>query len=228
LPRQSNGTYVAPSNTSAVSGQTISSSAYNSLQTDLGNEITNSLDRGGRGAMTANFNVGGYQINNLANPSLSTDAANKAYADLMVPLAGGTMTGVLNCASNGLNVGSGQLLVSSGNVYSSGNITAYYTSDRKFKENIKNIPEALAKVRAISGVTFDWSDEWIKANGGEDGYHIRKRDAGVIAQEINNVLPEAVARREDGSLAVKYEKIISVLIEAIKELDEKVRKLEVR
>lgn len=178
--------------------------------------------------MTANFNSGGYQINNLASPTISTDAANKAYADLMVPLAGGTMTGNLVLPANGLNVGAGQLVVSSGNVYASGNITAYYTSDRKFKENVKNIPEALSKVRAINGVTFDWSDAWLKANGGEDGYHIRKRDAGVIAQEIERVLPEAVATREDGSLAVKYEKIISVLIEAIKELDDKVRKLEVR
>jgi len=228
MPRQSNGTYVAPSNTSAVSGQTISSSAYNSLQTDLGNEITNSVDRGGRGAMTANFNAGGYQINSLASPTISTDAANKAYADLMVPLAGGTMTGSLNLPPNGLNVGSGQLQVASGNVYASGNITAYYTSDRKFKENVQNIPEALAKVRAINGVTFDWTAEWINAHGGEDGYHIRKRDAGVIAQEIEKVLPEAVAKRGDGSLAVKYEKIISILIEAVKELDEKVRKLEVR
>ena len=66
--------------------------------------------------MTANFSLGGYQINNLATPTVSTDAATKGYADLMVPIAGGTMTGTLNLPANGLNVGSGQLIVSTGKI----------------------------------------------------------------------------------------------------------------
>jgi hypothetical protein len=97
MPRQSNGTYVAPSNTAAVSGQTISSTAYNSLQTDLGSEITNSVDRLGRSAMQANLPMGSYLINNLGTPVASTDAATKGYIDtatsnmgyLNIPESGG-------------------------------------------------------------------------------------------------------------------------------------------
>jgi hypothetical protein len=97
LPRQSNGTYVAPSNTAAVSGQTISSTAYNSLTSDLGTEITNSLDREGRSAMQANLPMGSYLINNLGTPVASTDAATKGYIDtatsnmgyLNIPESGG-------------------------------------------------------------------------------------------------------------------------------------------
>jgi len=76
MPRQSNGTYQAPGSTAAVSGQTISSSAYNTLTGDLGNEITNSLDRLGRAGMEANLSMGGFNINNVATAVVSTDAPN--------------------------------------------------------------------------------------------------------------------------------------------------------
>ena len=85
MPRQANGTYQAPAGTAAVSGQAISSSDYNTLTTDFGNEITNSLDRGGRGAMTANLPMGGNKINNLGVPVAGTDAATKDYVDAAMP-----------------------------------------------------------------------------------------------------------------------------------------------
>lgn len=373
MPRQANGTYLQPANTNAVSGTTISSSAYNNLQTDLGNEITNSVDRGGRGSMTANLNLGSYQINNLANPTTSTDGANKAYADTKLALSGGTMTGAVNfntsnnlgyqtwyngstlnalwganssysiyiqngsstgviyadqsgnftaigtissgthtitgnltasgtvsaggynclttntynsyaptltgngasgtwsinisgnaatatsassastasaCSGNSAtattatNQSGGTVSATSGSITSLGvgtaasgtsgeiratnNITAYYSSDIQFKTNIKNIADPLSKITQINGVEFDWTDKYIKDNGGEDGYFIRKHDVGVIAQEIERVLPEVVATKEDGSKAVKYERVCALLIEAIKELDKKVKRLEVR
>ena len=67
-------------------------------------------------------------------------------------------------------------------------------------------------------MTFDWTDEEIERRGGEDGYFVRKHDVGVIAQEVEIVLPEIVAERLDGYKAVKYEMIVPLLIEAIKEL----------
>ncbi len=85
MPRQANGTYQAPAGTAAVSNQDISSSDYNTLNTDFGNEITNSLDRGGRGAMTANLPMGGNKINNLGVPVAGTDAATKDYVDAAMP-----------------------------------------------------------------------------------------------------------------------------------------------
>jgi hypothetical protein len=68
----------------------------------------------------------------------------------------------------------------------------------------------------IRGVYFDWTDEHITSRGGEDGYFVRKHDIGVIAQEVEAILPEIVATRDNGFKAVKYEKIVPLLIEAIK------------
>ncbi|PAY07191.1 hypothetical protein CK489_15435 [Bradyrhizobium sp. UFLA03-84] len=81
MPRQSNGTYQQPANTAAVPSTPIGSSAYNTLITDLGNEITNSLDRGGRSAMTAALPMGGQKITGMADPTVATDGATKNYVD---------------------------------------------------------------------------------------------------------------------------------------------------
>jgi hypothetical protein len=110
----------------------------------------------------------------------------------------------------------------SGEIRATNNITGYYTSDRSLKENIRNIESALSKVKSINGVMFDWKQDYIDSRGGEDGYFVRKQDTGVIAQEVESILPEVVGTREDGTKAVAYEKFAGLLIEAIKELDVKV------
>jgi len=115
-----------------------------------------------------------------------------------------------------------------GNINSRGNITAYYTSDRSLKTNVINISNALEKVNQINGVEFDWTDEYIAKHGGVDGYFNRKHDVGVIAQEIEAVLPEVVATKDDGTKAVRYEKIVALLIEAVKELSAEVEELKKR
>jgi len=76
-------------------------------------------------------------------------------------------------------------------------------------------------INQIRGVHFDWTDEHIKSRGGEDGFFVRKHDIGVIAQEIEMILPEIVATRDTGYKAVKYEKIVPLLIESVKELNQK-------
>lgn len=106
----------------------------------------------------------------------------------------------------------------SGEIRATNEITAYYSSDRNLKTNIIPIENALDKIRSLSGVMFDWTDEYIEARGGEDGYFVRKHDTGVIAQDVQSVLPEVVATREDGTLAVKYEKMMGLVIQAINEL----------
>ena len=57
--------------------------------------------------------------------------------------------------------------------------------------------------------------------GGEDDYFMRRKDIGVIAQELEEVLPEVVATRKTGIKAVRYDKIVPLLIEAVKELSDK-------
>ena len=91
---------------------------------------------------------------------------------------------------------------------------------KRLKENIKPIQEPVKKTKSISGVEFDWNETLQSIYKGHD--------IGVIAQEIEKVLPEVVTTREDGYKAVKYEKIVALLIEAIKEQQSSIEKLESR
>jgi len=124
-----------------------------------------------------------------------------------------------NYQFNSIGVGTAAS-TTTGEIRATGDITAYYSSDIRLKENITPIPNALEKVNQISGNTYDWKD-------GYDEIHSHKgNDVGVIAQEIENVLPQIVTNRDNGYKAVQYEKIIPLLIEAIKELSAKVKELE--
>jgi len=122
-----------------------------------------------------------------------------------------------NVQFNSLGVGTAGSAVT-GEIRATNEITAYYTSDARLKENVVTIEGAIEKVCAIRGVTFDWTQQHVEARGGEDGYFVRKHDVGVIAQEVEMVLPEVVAQREDGFKAVRYEKMVPLLIEAVKQL----------
>lgn len=115
-----------------------------------------------------------------------------------------------------------------GEIRATDNVTAYYSSDINLKTNIKPIDEPLKKLLQITGVYFDWKDDYIDQRGGEDGYFVRKNDVGVIAQEIEKVLPEIVATRDNGYKAVRYELLIPLLIEAIKEQQEQIDDLKKR
>jgi hypothetical protein len=92
-----------------------------------------------------------------------------------------------------------------GDVIATGIITA--NSDIKLKENIEIINNALEKVNQIRGVTFTRNDQDDK----------QKRHAGVIAQEVEKVLPEVVIEGNDGIKSVAYGNFVGLLIEAIKE-----------
>ena len=105
-------------------------------------------------------------------------------------------------------------LDSSGNVTTPGNVTAY--SDITLKDNIETIDNALNKVAQTRGVTYTRRDLEDK----------QTRYTGVIAQEIEAVLPEAVMTDADGVKSVAYGNVIGLLIEAIKELDNKVDSLQ--
>jgi len=127
-----------------------------------------------------------------------------------------TWTGTATISGGGTG-GTGVLLVQ-GDINATKEITAYYGSDIRLKENITTIENALEKLRTLNGVMFDWKDSVINEKGGEDGYFVRKRDTGIIAQDVEKVLPEVVATRDDGFLAVRYEKLAGLIIQAINEL----------
>ena len=98
-----------------------------------------------------------------------------------------------------------------GEGYFTSNITAYYSSDITLKDNVRPIESAIFKVQQISGVEFDWNEKSGKIEQ-EKGH-----DVGLIAQEVEKVLPEVIQIREDGIKAIAYEKVVPLLVEAIKE-----------
>lgn len=93
-------------------------------------------------------------------------------------------------------------------------VVAFYSSDEKLKENIKELESPLEKLSRIRGVTFDWNDN-------QDTYE--GSDIGVIAQEVQRQFPELTTVRSDGYMAVKYEKLTAVLIAAVNELATEVK-----
>lgn len=101
---------------------------------------------------------------------------------------------------------------SSGNAVATGDVTAY--SDITLKENIEVIPNALDKVSEIRGVTYNRTD-----------IEEKPRQAGVIAQEVEAVLPEVVHTNNDGIKSVAYGNLVGLLIEAVKELKAEIETL---
>ena len=103
-----------------------------------------------------------------------------------------------------------------GLVRSTGDVVAFYSSDERLKDNIAPIENSLDKVGQLKGYEFDWNDK-------QDVYE--GHDVGVIAQEVEKVVPELVQTRDDGYKAVKYEKIVPLLINAINELKAEIEEL---
>ncbi len=101
-------------------------------------------------------------------------------------------------------------LAVNGQIYSSDDIVAF--SDRRVKDNLQVIPNALSKVLALNGYTFNRTDLDNKD----------KRYAGVVAQEVNQVLPEVIHTDQAGFMSVAYGNMVSLMIEAIKDLNTKV------
>jgi hypothetical protein len=125
-----------------------------------------------------------------------------------------------------------------GEIRATNNITAFY-SDERLKENIKTIPSALSKLLSLRGVTYN-SNKLAE----QYGYFDKKEQVGVIAQEVEKVLPQIVVpapfdieQDEDGNeysgsgenyKTVQYDKLIPLLIEAIKEQQETIINLQKR
>jgi len=129
-----------------------------------------------------------------------------------------TTTGnlILDSASGTTQVNDNIVCTGSGTF--SGDVIAFSSSDITLKENLVAIPNALDKVGLITGYTYDWKS---------DSYNAGQSDTGVIAQEIEALgLPGITTTRDSGIKAVRYERLVPILIEAIKELEARVKTLE--
>ena len=178
---------------------------------------------GAGGSGNPSGNIGGYKgIAIVATgDAVGVYAETKAYNSSAVAIMAKAPAGIAGQFEGPVKI-IGQLDVT-GNILATGNVTAYNTSDKRFKTNISKIENPLQKLRNIGGYTYDWTPEYLLKLGKYDPELVKEHDVGVIAQEVLSQIPQAVARRKDGTLAVNYEKLVPLLIEAILELDRKIR-----
>ena len=241
----------------ASGGTGSTSTTYANLQSNVtgvlpvANGGTGSNSATFSGANVTSLNASAVSSGTLANARTTAASANGASTivarDASGNFAGAVITGTTINATTFNGSGSGITALGTGTSYQVGsfgvgtaasgttgeiratnNITAYYSSDAKFKENVRVIDDATAKVAAIGGKYFDWTDAYIAEHGGEDGYFIQKADFGVIAQDVQAVFPQAIRTRPDGSLAVDYEKLSALAFAAIAELVKRVEALEAK
>lgn len=148
-------------------------------------------------------------------------SGNAASANTATTATVAGTANALNTAGNyqlgSLGVGTAASGVT-GEIRTTGDVTAFFASDARLKENIRPIEGALGIVLAIGGKAFDWKETHLQARGGEDGLFVRKADFGVIAQDVEQVFPLAVRTRPDGFLAVDYAKLAALAFQAIAEL----------
>ena len=150
-----------------------------------------------------------------------TAAANKA----VILDANKDITDINDINVDSLGVGATASGIT-GEIRATNDITAFYSSDKRLKTNIKPIQNPLSKLQNVGGYSFDWIPK--------EGIHSHEgSDIGVIAQEIEEVLPELTTTRDNGYKAVKYEKLTAFLLECVKEqqqqinsLSEKIKSLE--
>ena len=153
---------------------------------------------GSSGTSGAGSSFGTISSNTLYRVVLADTSGNTLYRES----ADGELDYVTGTTAQELRVG--------------GDVIAYYSSDKRLKENIQPIESASAKLSQLGGYTFDWNEV-----SGKEGTEL-----GVIAQEIEKEFPELVTTRKNGYKAVKYDKLVAVLIQSNKELLSRIEALE--
>ena len=188
---------------------------------DGGVGIEKNLHVGGTGTFGGNVTAPVFM--GSANSVSLTNDTGSTYRQLIFTsanAAGVNAPLLVDNASSGQGI---QFRPSDNTLRVDGDIEAFHTSDAKLKNNLEKIKDPIAKIMGISGYTFEWKeedvDEWNYIGG-------QGRDTGILAQEIEALnLPNVTTTRSSGIKAVRYEKLIPLLIEAIKELKTEVDKL---
>jgi len=198
-------------NASNISSGTIS----NDLLPDTIN-VTDLIGGGsGLNSLNAsNISSGTIDISYIADESITLAKLNSDVTLAGVTVHGATTSDIVSFTNTtDAADGVGAVKITGGlyvakKIYAGDDITAF--SDRRKKSNIERIENALDKVSQLNGYTFDYNGE---------------RKTGVIAQEVNEVLPEAVYGSEDTTYSVAYGNLVGILIEAIKELKNEINQL---
>jgi Chaperone of endosialidase len=188
--------------------------------------------------------VGNVQITGgTSGQALTTDGSgNLSWYTIPTPVGSGASQYQVAVYTNSTNISgasgltyNGSTLAVTGAITATGDITAFY-SDQRLKTNVTEIPNALDKVKAISGITYNSNDLAASLGIGDDREHV-----GVIAQQVQEVLPQVVvpapfdidpvllnSKSGENYLTVQYDKLVPLLIQAIKELSAEVEALKAR
>ena len=187
----------------------------------LGNSQDLTIQHDGDNSIIKETGTGGLYLQSEGNVFISKESgnANDLVADFNA--TGGVSlyhnTASAASASKKFETTAAGITIQGEGRFVGGDVIAFASSDKRLKDNISPIKQALDKVKSLSGNTFDWNS----ASGKEGS------DTGVIAQEVDALnLPGITTIRDDGTYAVRYERLVPVLIEAIKELSAKVDNLE--
>lgn len=179
----------------------------------------------------AQANATNLSVTNNANFSLGSDIAvnfgdgngratinfSNAVLTNTVALNHRLQVGTFSSGSSGAQVNS--TAVEADNIYARNDLIANYSSDQRLKDQVIKIDTALNKVEEIGGYQFTW-------NNNVDDHRAGSIDYGVIAQEVEEILPHAVDINNRGYKTVNYNSLIPLLIEAVKELSGRVKELE--
>jgi hypothetical protein len=231
--------------TSVLTSTTLGASVVNSSLKTLGtittgvwNGTTIAIANGGTGATTANTALNnllpsqsGFNGTGTGQYFLRTDGTNTSWTQIGIAtldqvLAAGSSSsraisvGGITCTS--LAAGSGA--ITGGSLSVTGDVTAF-ASDERLKTDIEKIDTPLAKLLRLNGFTYSFNSTAARL-----GLNVPGRHVGVSAQEVQKVLPEAVAAApiSENYLTVKYDKLVPLLIEAIKELKAEVDDLKAK
>ena len=202
------------------SASSYSSSFYTTINTNIGNITQASASAWGAfqsaslysSSLATSISASNYNITNNSSSFATSISASNAAATSYSASADTTYAklGVENTFT--------QNQIISGSLNVTGDVVAYSTSDERLKDNIKLISNPIEKVQQLRGVEFDWNDKSMFKAG--------KHDYGVIAQDVQKVLPELVKESHTGYLGVDYDKIIGLLIEVVKEQEKRIKELE--
>ena len=198
-----------------ISGSQASTGSFGVLETAGGVTVT-TTGRVGVGTADPDFKLdvaGNAGFNEYLRHNGDNDTHIRFQANQVDISAGGNIYSYDGAAFNLTGHLSASGNISGSQIEASGDIIAFGSSDRNLKDNIQPIENPLEKMDKIGGYTFVWNNKQSTYQG---------KDVGVVAQEIQEVLPEIVSGRANGYLGVKYEKIVPLLIESIKELKKEV------
>ena len=188
---------------------------------DINGHVSGSLlHMGGTGTSKFTSHLQAHCLGVGVAPTTTTGEINAISGSFTGPVSASAINTLGVSVSGNITAVSGSFTgpISASVINASGDITAFFSSDERLKDNITPIGSAIDKLNTIGGYEFDWN------NSSEHSGH----DVGVIAQEIEKVLPEVVVTRGNGYKAVRYEKIVALLIQAIKEQQSQIDDLKSR